>query len=35
MTNYVALGTIAIGLGPEDPAGDGLAGAEEVVGQTF
>jgi RHS repeat-associated protein len=33
-TNYMALGTIVVGLGPEDPAADVVAGGEEVVGQT-
>ncbi len=33
-TNYAAAGTIVIGLGPEDPAADVIAGGEELVGQT-
>jgi len=34
VTNYAAIGTIAIGLGPEDPVGDVAAGGEELLGQT-
>jgi len=34
VTNTAAVATIAIGLGPEDPAADVVAGGEELVGQT-
>ena len=34
-TNYAALATVVIGLGPEDPVTDVIAGGEEAVGQTL
>jgi len=32
-TNYLAAGTIVVGLGPEDPVADVAAGGEELLGQ--
>ena len=32
-TNYLAAGTIVVGLGPEDPVADVAAGGEELIGQ--